>query len=69
MMVFVTMGPNLTTFLQKRPEFQIGEPWEQRFTKTAKPALSDTLQTLHLFHKWDAVYRDLHLGNIHMRIE
>lgn len=68
--VFEVMGPNLTSLLQKRPEFQIGEPWERRFTATfAKRALLDTLQALHSLHTRGVVHGDLHTGNILACIE
>ncbi|KAL9560797.1 hypothetical protein ACKAV7_015114 [Fusarium commune] len=64
-LVFETMGPNLTTFLKIRPEFQIGEPWERRFTKSfAKKALRDTIQALHFLHEHGVIHGDLHPGNI-----
>ncbi|KAJ9414718.1 hypothetical protein QL093DRAFT_2122845 [Fusarium oxysporum] len=64
-LVFETMGPNLTTFLKIRLEFQIGEPWERRFTKSfAKKALWDTLQALHFFYEHSVTHGDLHPDNI-----
>ncbi|KAF5673688.1 CMGC SRPK kinase [Fusarium circinatum] len=64
-LVFETMGPNLTTLLKIRPEFQIGEPWERRFTKSfAKEALRDTIQALHFLHEHGVIHGDLHPGNI-----
>ncbi|PNP79326.1 hypothetical protein FNYG_07402 [Fusarium nygamai] len=64
-LVFETMGPNLTTLLKIRPEFQIGEPWERRFTTSfAKDALRDTIQALHFLHEHGVIHGDLHPGNI-----
>jgi non-specific serine/threonine protein kinase len=64
-LVFETMGPNLTTLLKIRPEFQIGEPWERRFTTSfAKDALRDIIQALHFLHEHGVVHGDLHPGNI-----
>ncbi|SCN84092.1 SKY1-Protein serine kinase [Fusarium fujikuroi] len=64
-LVFETMGPNLTTLLKIRPEFQIGEPWERSFTKSfAKDALRDTIQALHFLHEHGVIHGDLHPGNI-----
>ncbi|EWY80921.1 CMGC/SRPK protein kinase [Fusarium oxysporum NRRL 32931] len=68
--VFETMGPNLTTFLKIRPEFQIGKPWERRFTKSfAKKALWDTLQALHFLHEHSVIHGDIHPGNILICVE
>ncbi|KAF5649672.1 CMGC SRPK kinase [Fusarium sp. NRRL 52700] len=64
-LVFETMGPNLTTLLKIRPEFQIGEPWERRFTKSfASDVLQDTIQALHFLHEHGVIHGDLHPGNI-----
>ncbi|KAF5568046.1 CMGC SRPK kinase [Fusarium phyllophilum] len=64
-LVFETMGPNLTTLLKIRSEFQIGEPWERRFTTSfAKDALRDTIQALHFLHEHGVIHGDLHPGNI-----
>ncbi|KAF4951191.1 hypothetical protein FGADI_7682 [Fusarium gaditjirri] len=69
-LVFETMGPNLTSFLKIRPEFQIGEPWERRFTKSfAKKALRDTIQALHFLHEHGVIHGDLYPGNILTCIE
>ncbi|KAJ3544981.1 hypothetical protein NM208_g2747 [Fusarium decemcellulare] len=64
-LIFETMGPNLATLLQKWPDFQIGQPWERRFTKEfAKRSLLDTIRTLHFLHERGVVHGDVHLGNI-----
>ncbi|KAF4339008.1 CMGC SRPK kinase [Fusarium beomiforme] len=64
-LVLEIMGPDLNAFLDKRPEFQIGEPWERRFTKSfAKKATMDTLQALHSLHEHGIIHGDLHFGNI-----
>jgi serine/threonine protein kinase len=64
-LVYETMGPDLTALLRKRPEFQIGEPWERRFTKGfAKRALLDTIRALDFLHERGVVHGDVHLGNI-----
>ncbi|KAF5658566.1 CMGC SRPK kinase [Fusarium heterosporum] len=64
-LVFETMGADLNIFLQKRPEFQIGDPWERRFTKGfAKRALLDIIQALNFLHGYGIVHGDIHLGNI-----
>ncbi|KAF5027023.1 hypothetical protein F66182_899 [Fusarium sp. NRRL 66182] len=64
-LVFEVMGPNLTALLQQRPEFQIGQPWERRFTKSfTKKALLDTVHALHFLHERGVVHGDLHMGNI-----
>ncbi|KAF9769289.1 hypothetical protein IL306_013298 [Fusarium sp. DS 682] len=69
-LIFETMGPDLTAFLDIRPEFQIGEPWERRFTTSfAKKAIQDTLQALHSLHEHGVIHGDLHLGNILTCIE
>lgn len=69
-LVFETMGPILTTFLKIRPEFQIDEPWERRFTKSfAKKALWDTLQALHFLHEHSVIHGDIHPGNILICVE
>ncbi|EXK28522.1 hypothetical protein FOMG_14993 [Fusarium oxysporum f. sp. melonis 26406] len=69
-LVFETMGPNLTTFLKIRLEFQIGEPWERRFTKSfAKKALWDTLQALHFFYEHSVTHGDLHPDSILTYVE
>ncbi|KAF5002751.1 hypothetical protein FGRMN_148 [Fusarium graminum] len=64
-LVFETMGADLNMFLQRRPEFQIGDPWERRFTKDfAKRALLDITQALDALHERGIVHGDIHLGNI-----
>ena len=64
-LVLEVMGPNLSELLHKRPEFQVGEPWERRFTTAfAKRALLDTLKALDFLHQRDVVHGDLHFGNI-----
>lgn len=64
-LIFEPMGPNLNTLLKTRPEFQIGQPWERRFTKEfAKRALLDTVRALNFLHGHGVVHGDLHLGNI-----
>ncbi|KAH7184530.1 kinase-like domain-containing protein [Fusarium flagelliforme] len=64
-LVLEVMGPNLSELLRKRPEFQVGEPWERRFTTAfAKRALLDTLKALDFLHERDMVHGDLHFGNI-----
>ena len=63
--VFEPMGPNLNTMLKRCPDFQIGEPWERRFTpQYAKRLLRDTLYGLDFLHSNDVVHGDLHPGNI-----
>ncbi|RBR20298.1 uncharacterized protein FIESC28_05262 [Fusarium coffeatum] len=65
-LVLEVMGPNLSELLHKRPDFQVGEPWERRFTTAfAKRALLDTLKALDFLHQRDVVHGDLHFGNIH----
>ncbi|KAI1036061.1 hypothetical protein LB504_011426 [Fusarium proliferatum] len=69
-LVFEPMAPDLTTLLRIRPEFQIGKPWERRFTKSfAKKALFNTIYALHDFHQRGIVHCDLHTGNILACIE
>ncbi|KAJ4031212.1 hypothetical protein NW758_012565 [Fusarium oxysporum] len=69
-LVFETMGPDLTTLLRFRPEFQIGKPWERRFTKYfARRALLNTIQALHGLQERGIVHCDLHSGNILACIE
>ncbi|KAM0242289.1 hypothetical protein ACHAP5_007229 [Fusarium lateritium] len=69
-LVFETMGANLNTFLQKRPEFQIGDPWERRFTiEFTKRALLDVTRALDFVHNRGVVHGDLHLDNILTCIE
>ncbi|KAF5009194.1 hypothetical protein FDECE_4559 [Fusarium decemcellulare] len=64
-LIFETMGPSLTTLLQKWPDFQIGQPWERRFTKEfTKRSLLDTIRALHFLHERGVVHGDVHLGNI-----
>ncbi|KAI5865652.1 kinase-like protein [Durotheca rogersii] len=63
--VFEVMGPNLKAMLHRCPDFQIGEPWERRFTTPyAKRVLRDTLSGLDFLHRNGVVHGDLHLGNI-----
>ncbi|RYC86324.1 hypothetical protein BFJ63_vAg10847 [Fusarium oxysporum f. sp. narcissi] len=60
-LVFETMGPDLTTLLRMRQEFQLGKPWERRFTKSfARKALLNTIQALHRLHERDIIHCDLH---------
>ncbi|EWZ29539.1 CMGC/SRPK protein kinase [Fusarium oxysporum Fo47] len=69
-LVFETMGPDLTALLRFRPEFQIGKPWERRFTKYfARRALLNTVQALHSLHERGIIHCDLHCGNILACIE
>ncbi|KAF5707131.1 CMGC SRPK kinase [Fusarium globosum] len=69
-LVFEPMGPDLTTLLRIRPEFQIGKPWERRFTKSfAKKALFNTIHALHSLHQRGIIHCDLHTGNILACIE
>ncbi|KAF5681390.1 CMGC SRPK kinase [Fusarium denticulatum] len=69
-LVFEPMGPDLTNLLRFRPEFQIGKPWERRFTKSfARKALFDTIHALHGLHERGIVHCDLHTGNILACIE
>ncbi|KAF5596713.1 CMGC SRPK kinase [Fusarium pseudocircinatum] len=69
-LVFEPMGPDLTNLLRFRPEFQIGKPWERRFTKSfAKKALLNTTQALHGLHERGIIHCDLHTGNILACIE
>ncbi|KAF4444939.1 CMGC SRPK kinase [Fusarium acutatum] len=69
-LVFKPMGPDLTTLLRFRPEFQIGKPWERRFTKSfARKALLNTIQALHGLHERGIIHCDLHTGNILACIE
>ncbi len=64
-LVFETMGPDLTTLLWNRREFQIGQPWERRFTRGfAKRALLDTIRALDFLHERGVVHGDMHPGNI-----
>ena len=64
-LVLDTLGPNLSELLRKRPEFQVCEPWERRFTTAfAKRAFLDTLKALDLRHQRDVVHGDLHFGNV-----
>jgi serine/threonine protein kinase len=64
-LIFETMGPNLNTLLRTRPEFQIDQPWERRFTKGfAKRALLDTVRALDFLHERGVAHGDVHLGNI-----
>ncbi|KAI0883989.1 kinase-like domain-containing protein [Annulohypoxylon maeteangense] len=63
--VLDVMGPHLTEMLHLCPEFQIGEPWERRFTKQfAKKVLQDVLHGLQFLHENGVVHGDLHTGNI-----
>lgn len=63
--VFDPMGPDLTSLLKRYPEFQIGEPWERRFSKQfAKEALLDIVRALDFLHSHGVVHGDVHLGNI-----
>ncbi|RKK96371.1 hypothetical protein BFJ71_g7950 [Fusarium oxysporum] len=60
-LVFETMGPDLTTLLRMRQEFQLGKPWERRFTKSfARKALLNTIQALHRLHERGIIHCDLH---------
>ncbi|KAF4503417.1 CMGC SRPK kinase [Fusarium agapanthi] len=69
-LVFEPMGPDLTSLLRFRPEFQIGKPWERRFTKSfARKALLNTIQALHGLHERGIIHCDLHTGNILACIE
>jgi non-specific serine/threonine protein kinase len=69
-LVFETMGPDLTTLLRMRLEFQIGKPWERRFNKSfARKALLNTIQALHRLHERGIIHCDLHCGNILACIE
>ncbi|KAL5590979.1 hypothetical protein FOBRF1_014536 [Fusarium oxysporum] len=69
-LVFETMGPDLTTLLRMRLEFQIGKPWERRFTRSfARKALLNTIQGLHGLHERGIIHCDLHCGNILACIE
>ncbi|RKK44633.1 hypothetical protein BFJ67_g9066 [Fusarium oxysporum f. sp. cepae] len=69
-LVFETMGPDLTTLLRMRQEFQLGKPWERRFTKSfARKALLNTIQALHRLHERGIIHCDLHYGNILACIE
>ncbi|KAJ9150832.1 SKY1-Protein serine kinase [Pleurostoma richardsiae] len=67
--VIEPMGPNVNAMLKLCPEFQVGEPWERRFTKTfAKRVLRDTLLGLESLHSEGIIHGDLHPGNILMNI-
>jgi serine/threonine protein kinase len=69
-LIFELMGPDLITILKTRPEFQIGEPWERRFTTSfAKKALLGTVQAIHGLHERGIIHGDLHTGNILSCIE
>ncbi|KAJ4132022.1 hypothetical protein NW765_013834 [Fusarium oxysporum] len=60
-LVFETMGPDLTTLLRMRQEFQLGKPWERRLTKSfARKALLNTIQALHRLHERGIFHCDLH---------
>ncbi|KAM5354712.1 hypothetical protein ACJ41O_001359 [Fusarium nematophilum] len=63
--VFDPMGPNIDVMLLRCPKFQIGEPWERRFTKQfSKQVARDVILGLSFLHLHDIVHGDIQPGNI-----